>query len=74
MFADRCTFARASHPLFATPQIVAGIEYDGRKSDVWSLGVVLFALVTGELPFEHENNVELLRRVAVRAWKMLRGS
>jgi serine/threonine protein kinase len=32
-----------------------GHLYEGSKADIWSLGVILFALICGYLPFEDEN-------------------
>ncbi|KAF9175199.1 CBL-interacting serine/threonine-protein kinase 24 [Mortierella sp. AD010] len=36
---------------YASPEIILGQPYDGREADVWSLGVVLYALLVGFLPF-----------------------
>ncbi len=50
-------------PHYASPEIIKGIRYDGRTADVWSCGVVLFALVSGSLPFDDENVRRLLLKV-----------
>jgi BR serine/threonine kinase len=39
-------------PHYAAPKIVRGLTYDGRIADIWSCGIVLFALLSGRLPFD----------------------
>lgn len=36
---------------YAAPEIIKGLAYDGQKSDIWSLGVLLFAISTKSLPW-----------------------
>ncbi|RXK40771.1 CAMK protein kinase [Tremella mesenterica] len=43
---------RCGSESFAAPEIIMGRPYDGRLTDAWALGVILFALMTGELPFD----------------------
>ncbi|KAJ2956342.1 hypothetical protein NQZ79_g7807 [Umbelopsis isabellina] len=50
-------------PHYACPEIVTGKQYDGRLADVWSCGVILFALLSGRLPFEDSNLRVLLQRI-----------
>jgi len=50
-------------PCYAAPEMIAGKKYDGRKSDMWSLGVVLFTLVCGYLPFEDDDTPTLYRKI-----------
>jgi protein-serine/threonine kinase len=37
---------------YAAPEILLGQPYDGRQTDAWALGVVLYALMEGRLPFD----------------------
>jgi len=50
-------------PHYASPEVIRGGRYVGKQADVWSSGVVLFALVTGGLPFDHESTQRLLAKV-----------
>jgi BR serine/threonine kinase len=50
-------------PHYASPEVVKGIPYDGRKADVWSCGVILFALLAGRLPFDDPSIRVLLSKV-----------
>lgn len=50
-------------PHYASPEIVAGQNYHGAPSDIWSCGIILFALLTGHLPFDDENIRKLLMKV-----------
>ena len=41
-----------------------GDSYDGRAMDIWSSGVLLFAMVTGTLPFPQEALGDMLKAIA----------
>ncbi|KAJ3497587.1 hypothetical protein NMY22_g19683 [Coprinellus aureogranulatus] len=50
-------------PHYASPEIVNGEKYFGTATDIWSCGVILFALLTGRLPFDDKNVRTLLSKV-----------
>ncbi|XP_004492546.1 CBL-interacting serine/threonine-protein kinase 14-like [Cicer arietinum] len=50
-------------PSYVAPEILAKKGYDGAKADIWSCGVVLFALTAGYLPFNDYNVTVLYRKI-----------
>ena len=43
-------------PCYASPEMVSGKKYNGITSDIWSIGIILYAMIYGFLPFENINN------------------
>ncbi|XP_032398550.1 LOW QUALITY PROTEIN: maternal embryonic leucine zipper kinase [Etheostoma spectabile] len=50
-------------PAYAAPELIQGKAYIGSEADVWSMGVLLFALLCGYLPFDDDNCVVLYRKI-----------
>ncbi|KAI6116182.1 kinase-like domain-containing protein [Pisolithus sp. B1] len=50
-------------PHYASPEIINGFKYAGGATDIWSCGVILFALLTGRLPFDDKDVRKLLAKV-----------
>lgn len=46
-------------PAYLAPEVIRESGYSGFKADVWSLGVLLFYLLTGKMPFQAKDVDEL---------------
>eukprot|EP00051_Salpingoeca_urceolata_P004899 m.68699 g.68699 ORF g.68699 m.68699 type:complete len:739 (+) comp13921_c0_seq2:375-2591(+) len=57
-------------PSYAAPEILANEKYCGPMVDVWSLGVIVFTLLTGEMPFQEDNIAISLDRINRAAFEM----
>ena len=54
-------------PCYASPEMVKGKRYDGFNIDIWAIGVILFAMLCGYLPFEDdENDTDVLFNEIIR--------
>ena len=50
-------------PCYASPECLIGKPYDGFKNDIWSLGIILYTMVTGQLPWTKKNQNELYEQI-----------
>ena len=50
-------------PCYASPEMVSGKKYNGFKIDVWSTGIILYAMLCGYLPFEDKDNDILFEKI-----------
>ena len=50
-------------PCYASPEMISGKAYDGLCSDLWSCGVVLYCMLTGQLPFDDEDIITLYTKI-----------
>lgn len=68
--SDKMLQTSCGSPHYASPEIVSGKNYHGGPSDIWSCGIILFALLTGHLPFDDENIRKLLMKVQAGVFQM----
>ncbi|CAD8182914.1 unnamed protein product [Paramecium pentaurelia] len=50
-------------PCYAAPEMIQGKPYHGLQTDLWSCGVILYAMVCGYLPFEDNNTQVLYKKI-----------
>ncbi len=50
-------------PCYAAPEMIAGKKYQGICVDIWSSGIILYAMICGYLPFDDNNNDVLYKKI-----------
>lgn len=50
---------------YAAPEVILGNPYNGPLADIWSMGIILYAMVTGRLPFKDTSTSVLMADIAV---------
>ena len=66
---EMCTVACGSL-MYVSPECVTGKPYDGFKADIWSVGAILFAMVTGKFPYPKKENKQLFKYVKAGEYKI----
>ncbi|CAE6516609.1 unnamed protein product [Rhizoctonia solani] len=57
-------------PCYACPEVISAKVYAGPEVDVWSIGVILYLMLAGRLPFEDENTHILMDKICTGRYHM----
>ena len=57
-------------PSYAAPEMLSGKKYNGLNVDIWSSGIILYAMICGHLPFEDKDNIILYKKIKQGIFKI----
>ena len=57
-------------PNYAAPEVISGQSYSGQEVDIWSCGVILYAMICGSLPFDDEQLALLFMKIKQGNYRM----
>lgn len=60
---DGLLHTQCGTPAYVAPEVLRNRGYNGACTDIWSCGVILYVLLTGQLPFQHENMMKMYQRI-----------
>jgi serine/threonine protein kinase len=67
---DRLLSTRCGSFAYCAPEVLRGEEYDGRRVDVWSLGILLYAMCSGRLPWTSHKDIEICAQIVAGKFAM----
>ena len=57
-------------PSYAPPEMLEGQQYNGEASDIWSCGIILYAMLCGTLPFTESKEEIIIRKIKEHDYKI----
>ena len=60
---DELMSTKCGSPIYTAPEIITQSQYDGRIADMWSLGVILYVLLVGKIPWDTTNETQLFYQI-----------
>ena len=57
-------------PSYAPPEMLEGLQYNGEASDIWSCGIILYAMLCGTLPFTESKEEIIVRKIKMHDYSI----
>jgi serine/threonine protein kinase len=69
---DGLVVTSCGSPCYASPECISGDPYDGKTTDVWSVGVIVYAMVTGALPWTEASQSGIFNQIRMGQYRIPR--